>query len=256
MPPKPAPTTSDQILEALKSDAVVEAITKSVLPAVILAVQEVVQKELASLKSAIGLLLSDNKELKVRVSKLDEENIQLKSRLLTVENKIDTMERNNRLNNVIIKGLPERSFAERGSPDEVSDQATVSANRTSVSETVCAFANAELNLKIQPSDIVYAMRLKPSPQDKIRPILIKFQSYATKCNVLAARKTLKAANKQIFLNEHLTEANSKIYGKCRFLVKQKRIYSAWTYNGQVYIRKSNDPNSRPSVVKSADDLPQ
>ena len=106
MPPKPAPTTSDQILEALKSDAVVEAITKSVLPAVILAVQEVVQKELASLKSAIGLLLSDNKELKVRVSKLDEENIQLKSRLLTVENKIDTMERNNRLNNVIIKGLP------------------------------------------------------------------------------------------------------------------------------------------------------
>ena len=91
MPPKYTQSSADQLLEALKSDAIVEALTKSLLPAVTLAVQEVMQKELTSLKSALDMLIADNKELKNRVSMLDVYLSQLKIRSIMWNGKIDSI---------------------------------------------------------------------------------------------------------------------------------------------------------------------
>lgn len=83
MPPKPATSsTADQLLEALKSDATIEALGKALAPIITLIIQEVMAKELVTLPAHIVTLTADNKRLNAEVAMLRDESSAMKSRLL------------------------------------------------------------------------------------------------------------------------------------------------------------------------------
>ena len=110
-----------------------------------------------------------------------------------------------------------------------------------------------MEITISPEEIVSAFRMKAGPRDKIRPLLVRFKSSQIRDKVMGAKKGLRLANKPIYLSDHLTRAAGELFFSALALVKQHKIHDAWTFNGQVYIRITND-NAKPLLIKASNDL--
>lgn len=253
MPPKANPVSTDitsQLLEALKNDSVTEAFAAAIAPSLALSVQEIINKELGQ---TIKRLVADNKTLSGKVQQLQEENAGLKTRLVSVEERLEVMDRESRGSNIIVRGLPEGSYAERASASGLD---TGSVTNLSVANTVCNMFKEEMGLTVHPENIIAAFRMKVGAKDTARPIMVKFSSTKTKESVMRAKKSLREKKSQVFISEHLTKAAADRFAKARALVKQKKIVSAWTYNGNVYIKASSDATARPTIIHAMDDLPR
>lgn len=67
------------------------------------------------------------------------------------------------------------------------------------------------------------------------------------------KKTLRNSDKQIHISEHLTKTAADLFAKARSFVKEKKCHAAWTFKGQVYIKKTSD-EGKGMLVKSISDL--
>ena len=68
------------------------------------------------------------------------------------------------------------------------------------------------------------------------------------------KKILRQQKRNIYINEHLTKRASDLYYKARKLVKNDKIFAAWTRNGQVFIKQTKE-QLKPIFIKSVHDLP-
>ncbi|KAG8250137.1 hypothetical protein J6590_108054, partial [Homalodisca vitripennis] len=57
-----------------------------------------------------------------------------------------------------------------------------------------------------------------------------------------------------FINEHLTPHYKAVLGRARRLVKEKRLEFAWTRDFRVYVKKTSQPDSPVTLLRSLDDL--
>ena len=248
MAPKSIPI-ADQILEAMKSEPVAEAIANALAPLIALSVQEVIKSELGvSLKE----LVADTKAMKVSLLSLKSENEELKSQVKTLQDKFEVIDRDSRAKNLIIRGLPESSYSERASADGSDEDTTANL---SVAGSVCNMLLKELDLQIDRSEIVSAFRMKKGLKDNFRPIMVKFSSLSSKEKVYKEKKNLRKNKSSIFISDHLTPAASERFAMARRFMREKKIHSTWTFNGHVYVRVTPDPLARPKIIKSIDDLP-
>ena len=255
MPPK----ISDQIIEALKNDSVLEAITKAVSSSVNLAVDEAVAKHMTTIQKTLEEIKSNNANILAKLEAVKKENESLKVRLDAAEARLEDLDREGRSCNLIIKGLPEASLSELASASGDDQNTAAASSHESVIDNVLKFCANDLRISLNKQDIVSSFRLKAGPRDKIRPILVKVVNRKTKETILSARKTLRNDKKPIFINEHLTKTAAELYSIARKALKDKKIVSTWTYNGQVYTRSSSDttnPLNKPKLIKSINDLPR
>lgn len=257
MGPKSAVTyrsVADQLLESLKNEDIAAAIGKAMSPFISLAVSETVKNTMQEITKSFKELALENRNLQQKVKSLEDDNTNIKKRLVSAEDRLEVIERESRRGNIIIRGLPESSYAERASAATSGDD-TVTERRESVCKTVCDMLQTDMDIRISPDDILSVFRMKAGPRDKIRPVLVKFQSSHIRDKVMGAKKVLRLANKPIFLSDHLTRAAGELFFSARALVKQHKIHAAWTFNGQVFIRIAND-NARPQLIRSSNDLPR
>lgn len=253
MPPKRVPLIED-LIEALKDTTVTDALSKAVAPSVALSVDEMVKKSLVDILNSIKSLTADNSRLSGRLTLLEAENTTLKQRLDENEKITLATEAYLRMDNLIINGLPEQSFAERASPGADSDALSATETNNSVECTVLDFFRKDLNVDVSAEDISTAHRLRAGARDSVRPIIVRFVNRKTRNKVFSAKSQLKATGKRIFINEHLTKSNADIFYEARKMVREKRIYAAWTRNGLVNVRFSADQNQRPVIIHSKNDL--
>jgi hypothetical protein len=249
MPPKLKP---DDFVDALLESRVVEALAKALAPFITLSIDEALNNKLAGLISTIG-------EVKKETASLVEKN-----RLLTLENKslnerLTTLEEYSRCDNLIIRGIPELSAAERASSAPLSsDSSLLRESHQQVENSVLSLCRDTLGVKIQPGDISIAHRLKAGPKDRVRPIIVRFNSRRVRNDVYAAKKELRQSNtstaERIFISEHLTKDASDLFYEARKLLKEKKIFAAWTQSGQVFVRFTSDPSNRPAAIKCKADL--
>ena len=73
---------------------------------------------------------------------------------------------------------------------------------------------------------------------------------AVKRDVMMGRKNLKGT--RIYVNEQLTPKNAALFKKARDLRKHGNIESTWTYNGKVFLKKSQ--STSPKEIKLEEDL--
>ena len=68
------------------------------------------------------------------------------------------------------------------------------------------------------------------------------------------KKTLRGTrgNSQVYVNEHLTKRNSEIFAKGRKLFKEKKIAAIWTWNGSVFLKRTE--SSRPVRIQELEVL--
>lgn len=245
----------EQLIEALKQQDVVDSFAKAIGPVISLTVQETVVKLLEAVNKNIEMLTADNKKLNDVVRVTVEENKSLKTRLAAVEGQLDTLDKERRQRNIIIRGLPERTFAERATADGNSDN-VADNNHLSVKQSVIEMCDSQLKVKLEPGDIEEAYRIKAGPRDKCRPVVVKFTKRFTRQDILSKKKTLRNSDKQIYISEDLTKTTADMFSKARALIKDKKIHAAWTFNGNLFIRKSADPSARPVLIRSVSDMPR
>ena len=85
-------------------------------------------------------------------------------------------------------------------------------------------------------------------------VLLDLPSAAIKANIFSAKKSLrdKPEYANLFVNEFLSRKNGELLKKARALKKEEKLVSAFTYNGQVYIKK--EENGDKILVSDMTDL--
>ncbi len=155
--------------------------------------------------------------------------------------KIDAIEQDMKSKNVIIFGIAEEN------------------NDDDVKQRLSQLANNVLNLdNFKPSDIEMTYRLgKPSDNGLPRKILVKFKSKKKREEFYKRRKMTPICDdtsRNIYINDDLTLHRAKLFHDARQLVKQKRLHSTWTQQGNIMVKK--DEGDRPTAVYNHQELRQ
>src|SRR6218665_2597184 len=122
------------------------------------------------------------------------------------------------------------------------------------------FITTRLLVPITNRDISIAYRI-PTKTKGPRPMFIGFARRMVRDEVFATRRSLWQSSDSsgsktsaIYVNEHLTQSNSLIYAKTRQMKKGKRINSTWTSGGNVFIKRSDSSDEKPTKVNSLQQL--
>ena len=172
-------------------------------------------------------------------NRLVHENEQLKKTVKQNENDIrklkeqyDQRDKQSRKSNLRITGLKE-------------------VENENTKDYVTVFIKENMHLEVKPGDLLSAERIglrkkqgknrQQNRREMPRPILVKFNNHWTKREVFREKMQLKhlevSENEtRVFISEDLTPEMSEIFYNARQLVKSKRLCSAWTWEGQVYIK--------------------
>lgn len=255
--------TKDDLVDAVQDDRVLDALVTRLTTVLTPLFRNMLHEFAENFKStmeqymekiATDVVARSCDPLKEKIKLLETENASIRLR-------VDELENYSRMDNLIIHGLPESSYAELSSDSSVSQDTPTQTNQETL-KNVLNFCQARLGLDVEKSDISIAHRIPRGKHDKHRPIIVRFSSRQARNSLLAARKSLRTSNSTsshsgtaaIFINEHLTKSNAHIFSRTRVLAKEKKIHSTWTANGLVFIRRTDSTTEKPKKISSLKDL--
>ena len=245
---------TEDFVEALLDPRVLEALTKALTPLRV-SIEAALDNKLESFGATLRALKADNGRLADQCKALATENAAMKTQLTVCNQRVDELERYSRCDNLVIRGLPESSAAEMASAaPPLQDGATLRESHRSVEASVITFVRKSLKIDIEPSDISTAHRIKAGPKDAARPVIVRFTNRRVRNLVYGAKKQLKGSTSRVFVSEHLIKTDSDLFFEARKLLREKKIFAAWTQNGLVHVRFSPDPATRAIVVRGRADL--
>lgn len=234
-----------KLISALTNKEVVDTLTSIIQPIIAQSVACV-----NDLKGVIDDLRNDITSKNEQLDKLQHENDVLQSSLKETNQRLDLLETYTRVDNLIIKGVPE-NYSEVITATETGPDAL--SSDTTLEQVLCLF-NSNMNIKVMAADISGTHRLPKGKQDKFKPIIVRFNSRRVRDNVYRARKTLRNSstpgNGNIYINEHLTKSNEHTFAYCRKLWKEKKISGSWTWHGITYVKLNNGQMKK--VVQESD----
>jgi len=141
------------------------------------------------------------------------EYITLKKQVVAQAKRLEEFECYLRSDNLVIRGLPEQSMAERATASgAMGDSDSISDSHQSVEKTFIAFCHDKLGVDVDSRDISIAHRLKAGTNNSFRLIIVRFTNRRIRNHVYAARKTLKppkgtrGSKDAVFISEHLTKS--------------------------------------------------
>jgi hypothetical protein len=255
MPPK-LRLNVDDLIEALLDGRVVDALGQSLGSKIGEIVEARIDAKFKSLQESFSTLKADYVKADKVISELRGENQSLKSQL-------EDLDSYSRVDNLIIHGLNGTSCAEASSSPMLSTKGQGPSDISPLDthfETEIAvldFANNVLGVPLNLTDISVAHRLPKRPNDSNpAPIIVRFSNRRSRNAVYSARKALAGQKPAIYINEHLTKRRAVLLREARQLVKAKKLQGAWSANGNIFIRLSDLPTSRPLRVNDMSDLPR
>jgi len=240
MPPKRDSTTAvDELISALSDKRVIEAIAG------------ILDEKLNKMMQAVVDLTDKNR-------RMTDDIAELKNELKAANQKIEYLEGHNRLDNLIIAGLPVSNYAEAAAVSTSNDENPESSAVTE--SAVLQFVNNKLNVPVTPHDISFVHRLKSKPHERAPPnVIVRFTNRKARNAVFAARRQLRATptapsenTQKIYINEDLTKNTAELYRRVRQLVKQKRLFRCWTAGGVVFVKKTAE--GQPMKLSVSSDL--
>lgn len=228
---------NEALIEAFTDSRVIQAIVAAITPAI----KACLEEQLTEVRTALKLVQTDQVNQNLIIKELQAENSTLKRR-------VEVIDLQSRLSSVIIRGLPEKSYSERASGLGKNDSlTTVSTSSVSTGlirstaateEAVLDLFNKDLSLNMTPGDIASAYRLKSKDSNTPRPIHVTFSTRKGRDSVISQRRMLKLkSDAKVFISEDLTKHASELFFEARKLVQTKRLNSAWTAGGNVFVKR-------------------
>jgi len=208
-------------------------------------------------EAVVGILESKLQSLVRTISGLQEENKSLTKDLANSREKIDLLENQIKLDNLVIAGLPIANYAEAATAAN-----DVHESNTVTEQAVLKFANDVMNVPLQTTDISVAHRLgrgKRDSSDTAPPrVIVRFTNRKARNMIYAARRNLQKYAQEtghsVYVNEDLTSLTADLFRRVREKVKLKVFHSCWTSGGAVFVKKSPDRSSVPLKVSLSTDL--
>ena len=151
---------AEELIEALNDDRLVDALGKALAPLITLTIQETMKKQLEGLSTSVKALKDENVRLSEQCQAVQQENARLRKTADDQTRRLDELETYSRSDNLIFKGLPERTFSERATdaPALADGTPILRESYEMVEETVLEFVNTSLGVKVQPQDLAIAHR--------------------------------------------------------------------------------------------------
>ena len=206
-------------------------------------VTSVVSGVLEGLNKKLDDLEKQNDDLRKENQDIIKENKDLQKRVTKLESAVDAAEQYSRRNCLRISGMKEGAFE-------------------NIDTIVLDIAKA-IGVDLDIRDVDRSHRLgRPGtvaePRTKHRDIIVKFSTYRVRNTFYKARTLTKDRGyKGVFVNEDLTKNRSKLLFEARRRVKSGQLNSAWSTDGTVLIKSTNDDgNDVVTRVNSLSDLPE
>ena len=187
----------------------------------------------------ILILKNVNNDIRTENIALKEENITIKADLITCEEKLDEhenhlngIEQYLRINNLEIVGLP------------VADPVD-----TPIEDELLKIFNSipELPKAITSDDIDICHILPTNRNDQKLVAVCRFVSRKTKYEILEAKKKcrqFKYRDNAIYINDHLSPSNRKLFALASQKKKDLRYKFLWTKNNSIFLRE----NERSPII--------
>ena len=192
----------------------------------------------------VDQLKDDLKTLKEENQSLKEENTKLKRRTdrlqFEISNK-DSKIRELKMSTDAIEQLYARDLQIVGIP-EIPTEQSIGDNIQSEMKFVVKLVREKMNINLKPTDIENIHRMGKRKSDKTRDLVIRFKKTTTRNLIYNNRKKTAAHSdpkKNIYVNDKLTEYRRDLLYAARQLVKHKKILAAWSQQGNVLIRKTD-----------------
>ena len=178
---------------------------------------------------------------------LQNENKELKRR-------VDSLDMASRQTSLVIRGLPETSYAEMATggdhpaPSSLGGLRSQKPTHAVVTEkAVLELCNTDLGLCLSSKDIEVSYRLKSQNTATPRPILVTFASRKTRNEVYERRRALKGkVGAKVYICENLTASASETAREARKLIKEGRLHSCWTSGESVVVKRTE--TGKPTYV--------
>ena len=247
---------SQDLIKAFSDPRVCEALIMAVKPALALVVETVLATKLDELNKANTVLNQRLEKCELELLKQRELNDKLNAR-------ISGLDSYSRKPNLVITGLKVENYAEAASTTgQTSGTPSVHPDpwysTDSTVKSVLKLFNQTLGVSVVEQDISAAHRLPvknsggSGATSLPPPIIVRFSTLRIRDKVYAARKSLKDLS--IYINEHLCPEAKFLFNKARDLLKQKRLSNVWTFNGNVFVKRSTDTTETPKKICSTSDL--
>ena len=190
---------------------------------------------------------------KIRIEELEKRNKADNADLNKAKKKIDALEAYNRLDNLIIAGLPSVNYAEAATGGS-----SVNHENSATEQAVLQLANDMLNVPLKTEDISIAHRISKRMDNEPARIIVRFTNRKAHNSVYAAKRSLKQygrnSDQKIYVNEDLTSATAELFRRVREMVKRKVFHSFWTSGGVVFVKKSSARDSQPVKLSLSTNL--
>ncbi len=194
---------------------------------------ETLRDEMKSRDDQIEALKKENLKMKRSLEKikfhLECKDVQIEEMKL----KLDQVEQNQYDKNVRIVGMPEPN-------GEINDL-----------ESIQKLAKTTFAMNVEKNDVVEIYRLgKVTDRKKTRDLIVKFRKKSTRDQFYNNRKKLmpNEEQKNVFINDHLTEQRANIFFEARRLVKARKLHSAWSQRGNILVR--TEETDKPRQIRS------
>ena len=182
-----------------------------------------------------GNLEQENKKIKEELSRLkarafsDTQAVR-NSQVTTVQVQ---RERNSRLDNLKISGLPE-------------------TENEDIKEKVKDIIKRGMNIIIQDQELGNIERVGMHKPNTPRPIIVEFKNIWTKRSIYRRRFELKNLPDRIFINEDLDKTTAQLYYSARQAIIQKKLATAYTNDCVLYVKATRSSNAQ--TITSQEDL--
>ncbi len=194
-----------------------------------------VEETVDELKNEVESLKEENKSLKEEYLKLKRRTERLEFEVSNKDKKIrelkihaDAVEQQLYDKDLQLVGVPEIP-----SGDDVESDL----------KTVIKLVQDKMNINIKPTDVENIHRQGKRKSDKTRDIVIRFRKTAMRNQIFTNRKktaTHSDPKRNIYVNDKLTEYRRDLLYAARQLVKHKKIMAAWSQQGNILIRKTEE----------------
>lgn len=195
---------------------------------------QLLYEEMLSLKNI-------NKEFLNTIKNLKEENTELKSKLITLENKLNWMDQEKKQNIIEITGV-----------NEVNNKNALQIAKDIFSD--------KLKTKIRDSEILncYVKKVNKKKANKNNittsssVLCVKLSSYEVKKNIMKKKNAERKNLGSIYINNSLTKFYSALYMEAKKIIKQKQYKYLWFNRSNLLLKKNED--SEIVVLRSFNDL--
>ncbi|XP_063823055.1 uncharacterized protein LOC135072955 [Ostrinia nubilalis] len=202
----------------------------------------------SEIKKSVDSMAAKYESLLNKVDVLEKENSQFKTEIRTLENKVELLEKEAKSTSIEIRNIPK------------ADQ----ENKKSLTETVKTIASI-VETDLDEGEIKDIFRTKSSA------IVVQFTSVIRKQTVISKFKEfnktkrttqeaqlntetlgLQGTAKPVYISDHLTTKSRHIFFLARELIKTKKLVAAWTYHGNIYVKRED--SDQPVRISNEQDL--